>query len=276
MLTNRVRLVLCISADRFPVLQSDFHCPCIHRKWMADKGHCPCHNTNFRNGLDRDPMNVAGCKHLNKTKLDLLLLLFIHFRGVQVMQAICGLTKGVKKFVFMRDWQKDLKRRLWTRLLKKYLVLMALHRFVHSARQSQIDYYFRHSLHSWTAHIDLFLHYRSNLHVWLGNGPQMAAGSTCLDSIRQYSLAQHNRNRKRQISKAPLKSQAQGTSLFTSAASNQRAFPKNGPWEAQVWLPYRERMRQIRRVFQRVVRGKLRSGCHMVRGCVKSEGFSKE
>src|SRR6218665_3433783 len=31
-----------------------------------------------------------------------------------------------------------------------------------------------------------------------------------------------NRNRKLQTSKAPLKSQAQGTSLFTSAASNQR------------------------------------------------------
>src|SRR6218665_3010237 len=43
-----------------------------------------------------------------------------------------------------------------------------------------------------------------------------------------------NRNRKLQTSKAPLKSQAQGTSLFTSAASNQRGFPKNSPWEAQV------------------------------------------
>src|SRR6218665_1510653 len=38
-----------------------------------------------------------------------------------------------------------------------------------------------------------------------------------------------NRNRKLQTSKAPLKSQAQGTSLFTSAASNQRGFPKNSP-----------------------------------------------
>src|SRR6218665_2596532 len=94
----------------------------------------------------------------------------------------------------------------------------------------------------------------------------MAAGSTCLDSIRQHSLAQHNRNRKLQISKAPLKSQAQGTSLFTSAASNQKAFPKNSPWKAQVRLPYGERMRQIRGVFQRVVRGKLRSGCQRVTG----------
>src|SRR6218665_1108306 len=43
-----------------------------------------------------------------------------------------------------------------------------------------------------------------------------------------------NRNRKLQTSKAPLKSQVQGTRLFTSAASNQRGFPKNSPWEAQV------------------------------------------
>src|SRR6218665_3517728 len=64
-----------------------------------------------------------------------------------------------------------------------------------------------------------------------------------------------NRNRKLQTSKAPLKSQAQGTSLFTSAASNQRGFPKNSPWEAQVRFPEGERMRQIRGVFQRIVRG---------------------
>src|SRR6218665_1102910 len=61
-----------------------------------------------------------------------------------------------------------------------------------------------------------------------------------------------NRNRKLQTSKAPLKSQAQGTSLFTSAASNQRGFPKNSPWEAQVRFPEGERMRQIRGVFQRI------------------------
>src|SRR6218665_3164465 len=56
-----------------------------------------------------------------------------------------------------------------------------------------------------------------------------------------------NRNRKLQTSKARLKSQAQGTSLFTSAASNQTGFP--------------------------IVRGRLRSGCQRVRECVKSEGF---
>src|SRR6218665_2438760 len=75
-----------------------------------------------------------------------------------------------------------------------------------------------------------------------------------------------NRNCKLQTSKAPLKSQAQGNSLFTSAASNQRGFPKNSPWEAQVRFPEGERMRQIRGVFQRIVRGKLRSGCQKVRG----------
>ena len=41
------------------------------------------------------------------------------------------------------------------------------------------------------------------------------------------SSRNRNRNRKLQTSKAPLKSQAQGTSLFTSAASNQRGFPKS-------------------------------------------------
>ena len=75
-----------------------------------------------------------------------------------------------------------------------------------------------------------------------------------------------NRNRKLKTSKAPLKSQAQGTSLFTSAASNQRGFPNNSPWESQVRLPEGERMRQIRGVFQRIVRGELRSGCQKVRG----------
>src|SRR6218665_3998832 len=82
--------------------------------------------------------------------------------------------------------------------------------------------------------------------------------------IRGYIL--HNRNRKLQTSKAPLKRQAQGTSLFTSAASNQGDFPKNSPWEAQVRLPEGERMRKIRGGFQRIVRGKLRSGCQKVRG----------
>src|SRR6218665_3948410 len=79
-------------------------------------------------------------------------------------------------------------------------------------------------------------------------------------------LSNPNRNRKLQTSKAQLKSQAQDTNLFTSAASNQRDFPKNSPWEAQVRLPEGERMRQIRGVFQRIVGGKFRSGCQKVRG----------
>src|SRR6218665_3431602 len=79
-------------------------------------------------------------------------------------------------------------------------------------------------------------------------------------------IRNRNRYRKLQTSKAPLKSQAQGTSLFTSATSNQRGFSKNSPWEAQVRFPEDERMRQIRGVFQRIVRGKLRSGCQKVRG----------
>ena len=41
------------------------------------------------------------------------------------------------------------------------------------------------------------------------------------DFNRHYSI---NRNRNLQTSKAPLKSQAKGTSLFTSAASSQRGF----------------------------------------------------
>ena len=43
-----------------------------------------------------------------------------------------------------------------------------------------------------------------------------------------------NRNRKLQTSKAPLISQAQGTSLFTSAASSQMGCPSNSPWEARI------------------------------------------
>src|SRR6218665_4153892 len=68
----------------------------------------------------------------------------------------------------------------------------------------------------------------------------------CIRSVMSVNLIcqnrNRNRNRKLQTSKAPLKSQAQGTSLFTSAASNQRGFPKNSPWEAQVRFPEGERM----------------------------------
>src|SRR6218665_198545 len=47
--------------------------------------------------------------------------------------------------------------------------------------------------------------------------------------ILNTNCSNRNRNRNLKISKALLKSQAhQGTSLFTSAATNQRGFPKGG------------------------------------------------
>src|SRR6218665_713265 len=61
--------------------------------------------------------------------------------------------------------------------------------------------------------------------------------ATYIDMCMCMCVCVCNRNRKLRTSKAPLKSEAQGTSLFTSAASNQRVFPKNSPWEAQVRLP---------------------------------------
>src|SRR6218665_2704205 len=87
-------------------------------------------------------------------------------------------------------------------------------------------------------------------HKWMA--PNHCTTERVVCSKRQ-DFRNRNRNRKLQTSKAPLKSQAQGTSLFTSAASNQRGFPKNSPWEAQVRFPEGERMRQIRGVFQRIV-----------------------
>ena len=46
-----------------------------------------------------------------------------------------------------------------------------------------------------------------------------------------------NHNRNLQTSKAPLESQAQGTSLFTIAASSQRGCPKISPREVRVRFP---------------------------------------
>ena len=77
------------------------------------------------------------------------------------------------------------------------------------------------------------------------NGKEFKLSTNTGESVQSY-VFHRNRNRKLQTSKAPLKSQAQGTSLFTSAALNQRGFAKNSPWEAQVRLPKGER-RQIRR-----------------------------
>src|SRR6218665_3801354 len=54
----------------------------------------------------------------------------------------------------------------------------------------------------------------------------------------EVNAAQCNRNRNLKTSKALLKSQAhQGTSLFTSAATNQRGVSKGGSREAQVRIP---------------------------------------
>src|SRR6218665_1156553 len=64
-----------------------------------------------------------------------------------------------------------------------------------------------------------------------------------------------------------------------SRALRQIRFFSNSPWEAQVRLPEGERMRQIRGVFQRIVRGKLRSGCQKVRvkpGCAVQFDFSSK
>src|SRR6218665_395136 len=52
------------------------------------------------------------------------------------------------------------------------------------------------------------------------------------------NIPYRNRNRNLKTSKALLKSQAhQGTSLFTSAATNQRGVSKGGSREAQVRIP---------------------------------------
>src|SRR6218665_2013081 len=69
-------------------------------------------------------------------------------------------------------------------------------------------------------------------------------------------LKRHSKDKRR----APAYSRA------LSQIIEQMAFPKNSSWEAQVRLPEGERMRQIRWVFQRIVRGMLRSGCQRVRG----------
>src|SRR6218665_3104723 len=59
--------------------------------------------------------------------------------------------------------------------------------------------------------------------------------SLCVTAIT-LQLYVINRNRNLQTSKAPLKSLAKSSSLFTSAASNQRGCPKDSLWEAQVLL----------------------------------------
>ena len=50
-----------------------------------------------------------------------------------------------------------------------------------------------------------------------------------------------NLNRNLQTSKAPLQSQAQGTSLFTSDATNQRGYPKSTNYHGTVTTTFRSR-----------------------------------
>ena len=86
-------------------------------------------------------------------------------------------------------------------------------------------------------------------------------------TLRTVIASNRNRNSKLKTSKAPLKSEAQGTSLFTSAASNQRGFPKNSPWEARVCFPEGESCVKSEGFSKEyIARGKLRSGCQKVRG----------
>src|SRR6218665_1831072 len=67
-----------------------------------------------------------------------------------------------------------------------------------------------------------------------------------------------NRKRNLQTSKAPLGSQLQGTSLFTSAALDQRGFTKNGSWEVQFRMPEGERRQLFRWVSFRATVGRRR------------------
>src|SRR6218665_887203 len=71
------------------------------------------------------------------------------------------------------------------------------------------------------------------------NGANSCPGSS-------FNHQKHYRNRNLKTSKALLKSQAhQGTSLFTSAATNQRGVSRGGSREAQVRIPeYQEGYRE--------------------------------
>src|SRR6218665_3704469 len=60
-------------------------------------------------------------------------------------------------------------------------------------------------------------------------------------------------------------SKAKSRAPAYSRALRQIRGVSNSPWEAQVRLPEGDRMRQIRGVCQRIVRGKLRSCCQKVK-----------
>src|SRR6218665_2004247 len=72
----------------------------------------------------------------------------------------------------------------------------------------------------------------------LASSSMMRICSSAYSHVCDRCRNRRNRNRNLKTSKALLKSQAhQGTSLFTSAATNQRGVPKGGSREAQVRIP---------------------------------------
>ena len=77
------------------------------------------------------------------------------------------------------------------------------------------------------------------LHLHRRNNGRISGQNLCLmNALTLNRNRNRNRNRKLKTSKALLKSQAhQGTSLFTSAATNQRGIFKGGSREAQVRIP---------------------------------------
>jgi len=87
----------------------------------------------------------------------------------------------------------------------------------------------------------------TDLHQW----PYLSLSSTRYPARR--ALGSHNRNRSLQISKAQLKSQVQGTSLFTSAGC-----PKGSTWQAQVRFMKGQRHITTIRTMDHPVRGPIR------------------
>src|SRR6218665_2841109 len=78
-----------------------------------------------------------------------------------------------------------------------------------------------------------------NMHHWLRGmeAPEVENSHDVVD-CNHAGTRNRNRNRNLKISKVLLKSKAhQGTSLFTSAATNQKGFSKGGSREAQVRFP---------------------------------------
>src|SRR6218665_3021859 len=77
----------------------------------------------------------------------------------------------------------------------------------------------RHELHSYKTTRDC---------CWQPSSPAGHASTSII------ILVYRNRTRNPQTYEAPLESQAQGSSIFTSAASNQKVCPEDSLWEDQV------------------------------------------